>query len=201
MPEPKKANKKADLLQIDKVPVLNTDKQTLEEYLMEIMGYCYTLHDQIKEHGFSKENAQEFWYFMMKNSSEPQYLLMVYIFTEKKILEQEGKILNDISGKALAGLLTKIEDLRSYVNSLKQLTYRDVQVRAVAEYYYSKGLSVNEAVKKLMSAKTLLKYDEWDVDFEYEKTEANTKKIQRYYKSFKNYDVQKVDSKRHPFDS
>ena len=196
MPERKKANKKADLLQIDKVPVLNTDKQTLEEYLMEIMGYCYTLHDQIKEHGFSKENAQEFWYFMMKNSSEPQYLLMVYIFTEKKIQEQKGKTLNDISGEELAGLLTRIEDLRSYVNSLKQLTYRDLQIRAIAEHYYMNGLSVKEVVKTLMSTKTkiLLEYDEEDVDLVYEKTNANTKRIERYFKSFKNYDVLKFDS-------
>ena len=41
MPERKKANKKADLLQIDKVPVLNIDKQTLDEYLIEIMQYCF----------------------------------------------------------------------------------------------------------------------------------------------------------------
>ena len=193
--------KQTDLLQIDKVPVLNTDKQTLDEYLTEISRYCFKLHIEVKDFGFSVEDSREFWQFMIKNSSEPQYLLMVYIFAEKKIQEQKGKTLNDINGEDLAGLLTRIEDLRSYVNSLKQLTYRDVQVRAVAEYYYSKGLSVNEAVKKLMSAKTLLKYDEWDVDFEYEKTEANTKKIQRYYKSFKNYDVQMIDSKRHPFDS
>ena len=173
MPERKKANKKADLLQIGKVPVLNTNKQTLEEYLMDIMNYCYTLHDQIKEHGFQKGNAQEFWLFMMKNSSEPQYLLLIYIFANKKIQEQKGKTLNDISGEDLAGLLTRIEDLRSYVNSLKQLTYRDVQVRAVAEYYYTKGLSVNEAVKILMSDKTLPKYDEWDVDFEYEKRDTS----------------------------
>ena len=194
MPELKKAKKKADLLQIDKVPVLNTNKQTLDEYLIEIMGYCYMLHDQIKEHGFSKKNPKEFLWFMMKNSSEPQYLLMVYIFSNKKELEQKGKTLNDISGESLAGLLTKIEDLRSYVNSAKQLTYRDVQVRAIAEYYYMKGLSVKEVVKTLMSTKILLKYDEWDVDFKYEKTEANTKKIQRYYKSFKNYEVKKFDS-------
>ena len=85
---------------------------------------------------------------MMKNSSEPQYLLLIYIFANKKIQEQKGKTLNDISGEDLAGLLTRIEDLRSYVNSLKQLTYRDVQVRAVAEYYYMKGLSVKN--KKIL---------------------------------------------------
>jgi len=193
--------KQTDLLQIDKVPVLNTDKQTLDEYLTEISRYCFKLHIEVKDFGFSVEDSREFWQFMIKNSSEPQYLLMVYIFANKKLLEEEGKDLNDISGQALAELLSKIQDLKTYLNSLKQMTYRDLQIRAIAEYYYMDGLSVIEVVKTLMLTKILPEYDEEDIDLVHEKTNANIIRIKRYFKSFKNYDVQKFDSKLHPFDS
>ena len=187
--------KKADLLQIEKVPVLNTDKQTLDEYLKEISSYCYKLHIEIKDFGFSVEDSREFWGYMIKNSSEPQYLLMLYIFANKKELEAKGKNLNDISGEALAGLLTKIEDLKTYINSLKQMTYRDLQIRSIAEYYYMDGLSVKEVVTTLMGTKILPAYAVEDVNFDKELTNAHIKRISRYFKSFKDFDVIKTESK------
>jgi len=191
MPELKKAKKKADLLQIDKVPLYDANKQVIGEYLHDLYGYCVLLHNEVKDFGFSKEDAKDFFMYMCKNSNEPQYVILRRITIAQSFLKEEG---DSHSADTISEVFSELERLKTYVNSLKQLTYRDLQIRAIAEHYYMNGLSVKEVVKTLMSTKILLKYDEWDVDFKYEKTEANTKRIERYFKSFKNYDVQKFDS-------
>ena len=193
MPELKKAKKKADLLQIDKVPLYDANKQVIGEYLHDLYGYCVLLHNEVKDFGFSKEDAKDFFMYMCKNSNEPQYVILRRITIAQSFLKEEG---DSHSADTISEVFSELERLKTYVNSLKQLTYRDLQIRAIAEHYYMNGLSVKEVVKTLMSTKTkiLLEYDEEDVDLVYEKTNANTKRIERYFKSFKNYDVQKFDS-------
>ena len=186
--------KETDRLQIGKVPVYKFIEQTLEEYLKDIFSYCAKLHNETKDFGFEHQEAKMFWQYMLKHSSEPQYRLVFGIFLAEHNKEEEGETLNDISGGSLALILSEIEELRSYVARLKQMTYRDLHIRSIAEFYYMDGLSVREVVNILMSTKLLPEYDEEDVNFDHELTNNHIKRITNYFKGFKNYDLEKFNS-------
>jgi len=186
--------KETDRLQIGKVPVYKFLDQTIEEYLKDIRSYCVDLHNETKDFGFEQQEAKMFWQYMLKHSSEPQYLLFFRIVLEEHNREEAGESLNDMSGSSLAPILSEIEDLKAYVTRLKQMTYRDLHIRSIAEFYYMDGLSVIEVVNILMSTKLLPEYDKEDVNFDHELTNNHIKRITRYFKGFKNYDLEKFNS-------
>ena len=186
--------KETDRLQIGKVPVYKFLDQTIEEYLKDVRSYCVELHNETKDFGFEHQEAKMFWQYMLKHSSEPQYRLVFGIFLAEHNKEEEGETLNDISGGSLALILSEIEDLKSYVTRLKQMTYRDLHIRSIAEFYYMDGLSVREVVNILMSTKLLPEYDEEDVNFDHELTNNHIKRITNYFKGFKNYELEKFNS-------
>ena len=183
--------KETDRLQIEKVPVYKSLEQTIEEYLEDIRSYCVRLHNETKDFGFEHQEAKMFWQYMMRFSSEPQYLLSFRIVLEEHNREEEGETLNDMEGTSLAEFFSEIEELRSYVTRLKQMTYKDLHIRSIAEFYYMDGLTVREVVRILISTKLLPEYDEEDVNFDNELTNNHIKRISNYFKGFKNYDLEK----------
>lgn len=188
-------NKETDRLQIEEVPVFKAREQTIEEYLNDISGYCVRLHNETKDFGFEQQEAKIFWQYMLKFSSEPQYLLFFSISLHKTVQEEEGETLNDIDGSSLAEFVSEIEELRSYVKKLKQMTYKDLHIRSVAEAYYMDGLSVKEVVNILIQLK-LLPDDPYPdvIPRDLELTNKHRKRIRRYFQGFKNYELQKFDS-------
>ncbi|MDA8935578.1 hypothetical protein N9H32_02450, partial [Gammaproteobacteria bacterium] len=99
--------------------------------------------------------------------------------------EEKGGNLSDISGHNVAEVFSMIEELKSYINSLKQTTYKDFRIRAIAEAYYMDGLSIKEIVEILISLKVLSRENEEMDDL----TDSHFKKVSRFVQDFKKHDV------------
>ena len=165
-------------LQVKKVPIFNAEKTDLSEYLKDMFIYCVELHNEIKDFGFNNEEAKTFFQYMVRNSSEIQYKVIRKIKFTEALLE-DGKDLNDLAGTDVSEIFSLIEELKTYLNSLKQITYKNLRIRAISEAYYMDGLSIKDIVKTLMDAK-ILNHDDEDHHF---------RKISRFVEEFKEHDV------------
>ena len=133
-------------LQVEPVPVFNAEETDLTAYLKNVFFYCVELHNDIKDFGFNDQEARTFFQYMVRNSSEPQYKLIRQIKFAEALIEEKGGNLSDISGHSVAEVFSMIEELKSYINKLKQTTYKDFRIRAIAEAYYMDGLAIKEIV-------------------------------------------------------
>ena len=88
-------------------------------------------------------------------------------------------------------IFSLVEVLKSYINKLKQITYKDFKIRAIAESYYMDGLSIKEIVEILISLKVLSREDEKLDDL----TDSHFKKVSRFVQDFKKHDVFVADKK------
>ena len=147
--------KQTDLLVIEPVPLYDATKQQIDEYLNDLSRYCAAFHNEVKDFGFSTEDAKDFFRYMCKNSNEPQYVIFREIIIAQSFLEEEG---DSLSADTISKVFSELERLKTYVKSVKQKTYQDLWLRAVAEYYYMDGLSVNEIVDTLIALKLLDEY-------------------------------------------
>ena len=82
-----------------------------------------------------------------------------------------------------------IEDLKTHVKSLNQLTYKNINIRAIAESYYFDGLEGKDIVKTLIKLKILEEYNEQNSPIDHLRT------INRWIKDFKKYDVIRESNK------
>ena len=186
--------KETDRFQIEEVPVFKASKQTIDEYLDEIISYCIYFHNETKQfESFVSEDAKEFYRYMLRNSWEPQYRLILNITIARNIEEEEG---GELDGNTISDVFSDLEELKTYVKSLKAKTYKEIRIRSIAEYYYMDGLSVREVVKTLIAIKLLPEYGDPDATPpQKELTDSHIRTISRYFKSFKDFDVIKSDPK------
>ena len=178
-------------LQVEPVPVFNAEETDLKAYLKNVFFYCVELHNDIKDFGFNDQEARTFFQYMVRNSSEPQYRLIRQIKFAEALIEEKGGNLSDISGHDVAEVFSMIEELKSYINKLKQTTYKDFRIRAIAEAYYMDGLSIKEIVEILISLKVLSRENEEMDDL----TDSHFKKVSRFVQDFKKHDVIQSDKK------
>tara|TARA_B110000879_G_scaffold139446_1_gene181701 strand:+ start:352 stop:918 length:567 start_codon:yes stop_codon:yes gene_type:complete len=186
--------KQTDLLVIEPVPLYDATKQQIDEYLNDLISYCAAFHNEVKDFGFSTEDAKDFFRYMCKNSNEPQYVIFREITIAQSFLKEEG---DSLSADTISKVFSELERLKTYVKSVKQKTYQDLWLRAVAEYYYMDGLSVNEIVDTLIALKLLDEYGKVvDIDKAQESLlENHRRRVHRYVAQFKDFDVIRSDSK------
>jgi len=179
-----------DQVEIEQVPVFKASEQDIEQFLKDLFGYCVRLHNHIKGYdslGFPNELAVELFTYLVKNSNEPQYNLMRTITLARGSIE-DGGAESDASTKIVAEVFSEIERLKFYVNKLKAMTYEDLSIRAIAEFHYMDGLTVNEITDELIALEILHEYsrDEKKDSLLY----SHRKQISKYVSSFKDYDAQ-----------
>ena len=186
--------KQTDKLDIEKVPLYDARKQSIEEYLGDLYGYCVRFHNEVKDFGFSTEDAKDFFMYMCKNSNEPQYVILRRITFAQRFLKEEG---DSHSADTISKVFSELERLKTYVKSLKQKTYQDLWLRSVAEYYHMDGLSINEIVDTLIALKLLDEYGKVvDIDKAPDSfLEKHRKKIYRWVVQFKDFEVIVSDPK------
>jgi len=185
-----------DRVKLEEVPIYKEPEQSLDQYLRSLFGYCVRLHNHVKDYeylGFSREDAVELFTYLTKNSNEPQYSLMRQITMNRVLLEEKGGTLSDASGLVIAGVFSEVERLRFHVKSIKAKTYQDLLIKAMAEYHYMDGLTVNEITDELITSEFM---DEYSKDEKKESLlENHRRRIARYVSSFKDFDVIKTESK------
>ena len=186
--------KQTDKLDIEKVPLYDANKQPIGEYLNDLYGYCARFHNEVKDFGFSTEDAKDFFMYMCKNSNEPQYVILRRIAFAQNKLKEEG---DSHSAQTISEVFSELERLKTYVKSLKQVTYQDLWLRSVAEYYHMDGLSINEIVDTLIALKLLDEYGKVvDIDKAPDSfLEKHRKKIYRWVVQFKDFEVIVSDPK------
>ena len=187
-------SKQTDLLVIEPVPLYDETKQQIGEYLNDLISYCASFHNEVKDFGFSTEDAKDFFMYMCKNSNEPQYVILRRIAFAQNFLKEEG---DSHSARTISDVFSELERLKTYIKSLQQKTYQDLWLRSVAEYYYMDGLSVNEIVDTLIALKLLDEYGKVvDINKAQESLlENHRRRVHRYVAQFKDFDVIRSDSK------
>lgn len=166
--------KLTDRIKLDKVPVFNSKDSTLEDYIKEINSYCVYFHNETKDFGFAITDLKEFFRFLVRNSSEPQYSLLRLIAYSK----EQG-----MPSETVAEFFSLVEDLKEWQNKLIQVTHEKLVIRAVAESYYMDGLSTRQITETLIKLNILPEYNDKNNPIDHERT------IARWVKSFKNHDV------------
>ena len=173
--------KETDKLQLKAVPIFKAEETTLFEYIKKIEIYCIYIHNEIKDFGFEIVDSKLFYRYLCRMSYEPQYRVLRHI-NMRKIHYREIK--NGIwDAEDVAELFSIIEDLKSYLKSLNQKTYKSLHIRAIAEAYYMDGLSTKEITESLIKLKLLPEFDDKNNPIDHLRT------ITRWVKDFKNHDV------------
>jgi len=171
-------------LQVEPVPVFNADEMVLSDYIQQLFMYCVELHNDIKDFGFNDKEGRTFYQYMVRNSYEPQYRIIRAIMYYKHLDIKDG-------ADSVGEIFSLVEVLKSYINKLKQTTYKDFKIRAIAESYYMDGLSIKEIVEILISLKVLSRENEEMDDL----TDSHFKKVSRFVQDFKKHDVIQSDKK------
>ena len=174
-------------LKLPPVPLFKVEEIELFEYIDAIYKYSFKVHEETKDFGFSITDSGNFFLYLCRNSSEPQYKLMRTIKMKTLFYEDKGDGL--WSAEDVAEFFAMIEDLKDHVKSLNQLTYKDINIRAIAEAYYSDGLEGKDIVKTLIKLKILEEYNEQNSPIDHLRT------INRWIKDFKKYDVIRESNK------
>ena len=178
-------HKDNERVKIEPFPIFNSEDTELSFYLRKVFFYCVELHNDIKDFGFNDKEAKIFFQYMYRNSYEPQYRLIRHIKFYEHIMQEKRGNLDEASGKFVAETFSLIEELKSYLSRLKQTKYKDLRIRAIAEAYYMDGLAIKEIVEILISIEVLPREDEKLDNL----TDSHFKKISRFVKDFKKYDV------------
>lgn len=166
--------KLTDKTNLDAVPVFDSLKSTLDEYIGDIYSYCIHFHNETKDFGFEVADSKEFFRYLVRMSSEPQYKVLRHITYFKK---------DGFSPTAVADLFSMIEDLKEWRSRLIQVTRQDLSIRAIAEAYHMDGLSTREITETLIKLGLLEEYNEENNPIDHHR------KIRRWVKQFKNHDV------------
>ena len=174
-------------LKLPPVPLFRVEEIELFQYIDDIYKYCFNVHQETKDFGFSITDSSKFFLFLCRNSSEPQYRLMRSIKMKTLFYEDNGDGL--WSAEDIAEFFSMIEDLKTHVKSLNQLTYKSINIRAIAEAYYFDGLEGKDIVKTLIKLKILEEYNEQNNPIDHLRT------INRWIKDFKKHDVIRESNK------
>lgn len=166
--------KLTDRIKLDKVPVFDSLESTLEKYIEEIFSYCVYFHNESKDFGFEMGDSKEFFRYLVRNSSEPQYSLIRLITYHKEL---------PITPETVADLFSFVEDLKEWRSRLIQITRQELSIRAIAEAYYMDGLSTREITDTLIKLGLLEEYNEENNPIDHHR------KIRRWVKQFKKHDV------------
>ena len=174
--------KPTDRLKLDAIPVFDQDVQTFAEFIEVLRSYLIDFHNVAKDiHWQSMGEAKEFFRFMVKNSSEPQYRLIRTIAFAEALNEY------DLSSNEVISIFSDLKKLDTYRNSLIQTTYQQAGIRATVEACYSLGWSAGKTVDYLIEKKVLAEYNEKNEP----NRDSHLTTTNRYYKAFKSFDVER----------
>lgn len=167
-------------LKLPPVPLFNANEQSLSDYLKELQTYCINVHNETKEFGFSITDSRAFFMFCMRKSEEPQYVILRKLIMDPMIKESIGMD-KDIDVNDVSQIFSDIELLKKHVKGLNQLTYKRLNIKAIAQAYHMDGLSVNEIVKTLLKLKIIDEFNKDASPIDHHRT------IRRYVEEFKDF--------------
>ena len=167
-------------LKLPPVPIFNANKISLSDYLKELKSYCINVHNETKEFGFSITDSRAFFLFCMRQSSEPQYTLLRALTLKPMIKEEMGSD-EEFNVSEVSEIFSDIELLKTHVKGLNQLTYKRLNIKAIAEAYHMDGLSVKEIVATMLKLQIIDEFNEDASPIDHHRT------IRRYVEEFKDW--------------
>ena len=157
-----------------------TDSQSVEDWLEQLMEDCLELHMMAKEVGSLPDSDREklvTWF--LECSDEPQYQMIALLGFYKAVDNERKKII-------IIKVTSLIDECRTYVKKIKAQKPMDRAIRTMAEWSYTKGMSVSQIVDKLIDIGFLVESDE---DNAYRAN--HERRIQRYIKTFPSFERHK----------
>ena len=154
-----------------------TDSQSVEDWLEQLMADCLELHMMAKETGSLPDDYREklvTWFLEL--SDEPQYQMIALLGFYKAVDNERKKII-------IIKVTSLIDECRTYVKKIKAQKPMDRAIRTMAEWSYTKGMSVSQIVDKLIDIGFLVESDE---DNAYRAN--HERRIQRYIKTFPSFE-------------
>jgi hypothetical protein len=167
-------------LKLPPVPLFNARKISLDDYLKELKSYCIDVHNETKEFGFSITDSRAFFLFCMRQSSEPQYTLLRALIMKPSIKKGMGWD-EEFNVSEVSEIFSDLELLKTHVKGLNQLTYKELNVKAIAEAYHMDGLSVKEIVDTMLKLQIIDEFNEHASPIDH------ARKIRRYVEQFKDW--------------